>query len=480
MPAFLLSSAPGNNVSLPGLSLLTKLPDSNKTMSQAPDLTGSFADNLSASIASLVKVTESENSDITVDFAKLSASLEDLSTYLEELDPALFEDLRNFLNGQDLSPQGLENLFAGGKLPDFFASLQSNLDLESNMESLSELELSALDSSIAHISSLIQQQANVQEKDEAQNASVLPGFAFTIDKDGKIQLVHGNKTEQAQGEQQLKPSGQSISPLTDTPLVAQTSQSQAMPGQGISAQPAQAVQSSQNPHASTVQNQQPLVSANTVPLDQSLNAVSSDVVSEGDKSFNAHFELLKSDMPSDVADTLLDNGQELKEKLGIGGRFSEQQFKTLNESFKPYSTTLMTPVDAKEWADEVSQKIVWFTGRNIQAAEMHLNPADLGPIEVKINVQNDVASVSFNVQNASVRELLESNVVRLREMMESNGVNLGDVNVDSGNQDAYQEAQQRAQQMGAGQHSANGESGDDEVKTETVSVKSANIVDYFV
>ena len=55
--------------------------------------------------------------------------------------------------------------------------------------------------------------------------------------------------------------------------------------------------------------------------------------------------------------------------------------------------------------------------RNIQSAELHLNPADLGPIDVRIQVGADQSSISFNTQNQSVRELLEANIHRLREML---------------------------------------------------------------
>ena len=461
MPAFLLSSAPGNNAALPGLSLLTKNPDSSKALPQTTDLAGSFGESLSASMASLVKVSQSDNPDMKMDLSRLSDSLEELSAQLEKLDPELFEALRSFLNGQDLSPQGLESLQKGGELPDFFTTLQSTFALENNMESLTELELSALDSSIGQISALIQQQVAGDEVVGVKSDDVLPGFAFTIGKDGKVQLVHGAKPEMGQD---LNQQASSVNSSQIQTIQSQTSQTQAP----------------QNGQTSTLQNQSSLSAAQPVSTDPSLNAGLNNVVTEGDKAFNEHFELLKSEVPADVAESLLENGSESKEKLAVSGRFTDQTFKTLTEPFKPYSTTVMTPVDANEWTEEVGQKIVWFTGRNIQAAEMHLNPADLGPIEVKINVQNDVASVSFNVQNSSVRELLESNVVRLREMMESNGVNLGDVNVDSGTQDAYREAQQNAQGMGSTGGSTSGEIADDDVRTESVSVKSSNIVDYFV
>jgi flagellar hook-length control protein FliK len=59
----------------------------------------------------------------------------------------------------------------------------------------------------------------------------------------------------------------------------------------------------------------------------------------------------------------------------------------------------------------------WLGARNIQTAELHLNPADLGPIDVRIQIGSDQSSINFSSQNATVRELLEANIHRLRDMI---------------------------------------------------------------
>ena len=431
MPALLLSSASGTNASVANITAASKPADALKSTNEPSKILGSFGEKLSASMASLGQEKPSAASESSVDLADLSASLSELGAQLEALDPALFESLRSFLNGQDLSPQGLKALQAGGELPNLFAELQAMLQQETNLDALSDIELSALESSFAELSALINSLVTGQTE-EQQSETALLGFSFTIVKDNNAGDTKGNQPAHGAQVNWQKYDPQQLS--------------QGVPAQTLTADPNQ-----------------------------------NSLITESDQSFKTHIESFKSDIPADLselADSLLETGQEGKDKPGIS-RFADLQLRTVSDTLKPYSTTLTTPVDAKEWADEVSQKIVWFTGRNIQAAEMHLNPADLGPIDVKINVQNDVASVTFNVQNASVRELLESNVVRLREMMESNGVNLGEVNVDSGKQDGYQEAQNGRQQLTA----ANGElSGlqEEDGQEQHVSVKSSNLVDYFV
>jgi len=141
---------------------------------------------------------------------------------------------------------------------------------------------------------------------------------------------------------------------------------------------------------------------------------------------------------------------------------------------RQYATGIGAHVDNPEWGEQMSQKIVWLSGRNIQSAEIQLNPAELGPVEVRISVQNDQATVSFNAQHASVRE-----------MMDSNGVDLSDVNVSSGNQEnPHAKGQNDTFDDAKGQNAGNkqGDQNPDhesELEQQVVSVSSPNIVDFY-
>jgi flagellar hook-length control protein FliK len=65
----------------------------------------------------------------------------------------------------------------------------------------------------------------------------------------------------------------------------------------------------------------------------------------------------------------------------------------------------------------------------IQEASLKLNPANLGPVEVKLNMHNDQANVLFIAQNAATRDALEQALPRLRESFEENGMQLADADV---------------------------------------------------
>lgn len=89
-----------------------------------------------------------------------------------------------------------------------------------------------------------------------------------------------------------------------------------------------------------------------------------------------------------------------------------------------------TPVTQPRWGDEFSQKITWLAGSGIdQSAELHLNPPQLGPIDVVIKVSGDQATALFTSPHAAVREAVEQAIPRLRDMMADNGITLGNTTV---------------------------------------------------
>jgi flagellar hook-length control protein FliK len=82
-----------------------------------------------------------------------------------------------------------------------------------------------------------------------------------------------------------------------------------------------------------------------------------------------------------------------------------------------------------EWQNEFSEKIVWMHSKSMQAAELRLNPQNLGPITIRIDVSQDQATIAFTAQHASVREAIEAAIPRLREMLSGQQINLAEVNV---------------------------------------------------
>jgi flagellar hook-length control protein FliK len=95
-------------------------------------------------------------------------------------------------------------------------------------------------------------------------------------------------------------------------------------------------------------------------------------------------------------------------------------------------------VGSSGWDQQVGQKIVLMAGDGEQRAELTLNPPDLGPLQVVLNVSNDQASVQFSSNQLEVRQALENALPRLREMMSESGIALGNATVNAGTQDQRQ------------------------------------------
>lgn len=95
-----------------------------------------------------------------------------------------------------------------------------------------------------------------------------------------------------------------------------------------------------------------------------------------------------------------------------------------------------------QWFNAIAERVMWMSSQNIQTAELKLDPSDLGPIQVRVSVNQDQASVSFISHHASVREALDLNAMRLRDMFENEGLSLVNVDVsDSSQQHAQQQDQ---------------------------------------
>ncbi len=100
------------------------------------------------------------------------------------------------------------------------------------------------------------------------------------------------------------------------------------------------------------------------------------------------------------------------------------------------------------WDNQVGQKIVWMVAGKEQMASLTLNPPEMGPMQVVLNVTNDHATVTFSSATPEVRQALEDAMPKLREMMSESGISLGNASVNDGS--AQQQQQARDESGGRG------------------------------
>ena len=95
------------------------------------------------------------------------------------------------------------------------------------------------------------------------------------------------------------------------------------------------------------------------------------------------------------------------------------------------SPRLAPTVGTAAWGHALGEKLVWMAAGNQQTASLTLNPPNLGPLQIVVNVTNDQATASFFSAQPEVRHALEAAFPRLREMMNDAGIQLGQATVSA-------------------------------------------------
>jgi len=120
---------------------------------------------------------------------------------------------------------------------------------------------------------------------------------------------------------------------------------------------------------------------------------------------------------------------------------------------KVMQAAINTPVTDRAWGNEFNQKITWMATQHEQSAELHLNPPNLGPLDVVLKVSGDQATALFTSPHAAVREAVEQALPKLRDMMADNGITLGNATVSDQSPKDQQAWQADQQQKGNGRTS---------------------------
>ncbi|MBR7196647.1 MULTISPECIES: flagellar hook-length control protein FliK [Pseudomonas] len=144
------------------------------------------------------------------------------------------------------------------------------------------------------------------------------------------------------------------------------------------------------------------------------------------------------------------------------------------------------------WTEEVVNRVMYLSSVNLKAADIQLQPAELGRLDIRVNmVPDQQTQVTFMSAHPSVREALDSQMHRLRDMFNQQGMGQVDVNVADQNRGWQgQQGQEQAQQGHSGRTSAAGgrlDSADEElapatvaeVAAQTTSVIGSSAVDYY-
>jgi len=104
------------------------------------------------------------------------------------------------------------------------------------------------------------------------------------------------------------------------------------------------------------------------------------------------------------------------------------------------SSALEKPLElqAKHASALLGERILMMIGQGKQEVNIRLDPAELGSMYIKLQVQQDQVHLTIQTQMAQSRDIIEQNLPRLREQLAQQGVSLGETSVEQQSQQQNQ------------------------------------------
>jgi flagellar hook-length control protein FliK len=114
----------------------------------------------------------------------------------------------------------------------------------------------------------------------------------------------------------------------------------------------------------------------------------------------------------------------------------------------------------------IGARIGWLADQKIGHAHIRLNPEDLGPVDVRLQMNGDKVHASFSSPHVDVRQALESSLPRLRELLGEQGFQLAHADV----------GQQHSGDGNPGSQAGGGRGGDGEPSLGDTTVSASQLI----
>jgi len=88
-----------------------------------------------------------------------------------------------------------------------------------------------------------------------------------------------------------------------------------------------------------------------------------------------------------------------------------------------------TPLESSAWSKDFGRHIIRLAMQGQPSAEIHLNPPELGPIRITIQIHGQEAALQFSAVHLQTREAIEGAIPRLREMFAADSLSLTSASV---------------------------------------------------
>ncbi|MBV6750777.1 flagellar hook-length control protein FliK [Pseudomonas chlororaphis] len=192
-------------------------------------------------------------------------------------------------------------------------------------------------------------------------------------------------------------------------------------------------------------------------LDQKSDPGSSD--QGGDKSFKTLIDDGLKDIKGASSDTRVDD---------FANRLAALTQAATPKTANALPASQPLAMHQSGWSEEVVNRVMYLSSANLKSAEIQLQPAELGRLDIKVNMSADQPTqISFISAHAGVRDALEGNMPRLRDMLQQQGLGQADVTVSdqargwAGQGQGTQQQQQQAHKGSGSGGSLGGDSQDD-------------------
>jgi flagellar hook-length control protein FliK len=296
--------------------------------------------------------------------------------------------------------------------------------------------------------------------DDARQA-VLQQLQQLLDDDRSLSTEQKQQVQQLlnQVEQQLMQPSQTAAATTSQPaalselqkLLAQVTDNDAPAERTERAQPV--LNASAKATETTTKTSDPKAAVDDKPVDVASNKPSTEKsadVKPDNALMNGVAERAapsRTEAPTSFGEELI-NQQTAAVSTQTGTVKATEMSSTLQSSMQ----SIQKPFDPQqsEASQKLQERINIMLSKNIQRADIRLDPPELGQLQVRINMNSEQATVQFQVQSPQAREAIENALPRLREMLEQQGVALADTDVKEQQQQTagQQESSQRDGGMG--------------------------------
>ncbi|WP_299660073.1 flagellar hook-length control protein FliK [uncultured Psychromonas sp.] len=128
-----------------------------------------------------------------------------------------------------------------------------------------------------------------------------------------------------------------------------------------------------------------------------------------------------------------------------------------NQQQQATNNLLQQPLDiqSKQAAAMMGERVMMMISQGKQEVQIRLDPAELGSMFIKVNIQQDQLQLNIQTQAGLSKDIIEQNMPRLREQLAQQGIQLGEANVQQQSQQQGQQQQNNGMNAMSGRQTHN-------------------------